>query len=62
MKIIKKLVFNTKHDSKFKSMVYYNVSFGQMDSDPWTKIFALAHLLPVNNKVIELNIKYYFAL
>ena len=63
MKIIKKfLVLNTNLDSEFKNMAYYNTTFGQMDSDAWAKIYVLAHLLPVNNKVIELQFKYYFAL
>ena len=56
MKLIKKfLVLNTKLDSEFKNMAYYNTTFGQMDSDAWAKIYVLAHLLPVNNKVIELQ-------
>ena len=61
MKIIKKsLVLNTKIDSEFKNMAYYNTTFGQMDSDAWAKIYVLAHLLPVNNKVIELQYKILF--
>ena len=61
MKIIKNfLVLNTKLDSEFKNMAYYNTTFGQMDSDAWAKIYVLAHLLPVNNKVIELQYKLLF--
>ena len=61
MKIIKKfLVLNTKLDSEFKNMAYYNTTFGQMDSDAWAKIYVLAHLLLVNNKVIELQYKILF--
>ena len=61
MKIIKKfLVLNTKLDSEFKNMAYYNTTFGQMDSDALAKIYVLAHLLPVNNKVIELQYKILF--
>ena len=63
MKIIKKfLVLNTKLDSEFKNTAYYNTTFGQMDSDAWAKIYVLAYLLPVNNKVIELQYKILFRL
>ena len=53
MKIIKKkLVLNTKLDSEFKNMAYYNTTFGQMDSDALAKIYVLTHLLPVNRLTI----------
>ena len=38
-------------------MAYCNATFGQMDSGAWANIFVLAHLLPVNNKVIDLQYK-----
>ena len=59
MKIIKKFL-NTNLDSEFKNMPYYNTTFGQMDSDAWAKIYVLAHLLPVNNKVMGLQYKILF--
>ena len=41
MKVLKKnLVLNTKLDSEFKNMAYYNTTFGQMDSDVWAKIYV----------------------
>ena len=58
--IIKKLVLSTKHDTKFKNMAYYNITFGHMDSVAWAKIYLLAHLLKVNNKVMELRYKTLF--
>ena len=42
------------------NMAYYNTIFGQMDSDAWAKIYILDHLLPVDNKVIELQYKILF--
>ena len=53
--------FKHKANSEFKNMAYYNTTFGQMDSDAWAKIYVLAHLLPVNNKVIELQYKILFS-
>ena len=54
------MVLKTKLDSEFKNIIYYNTTFGQMDNDAWAKIYVLAHLLPVNNKVIELQYKILF--
>ena len=54
------MVLNTKYDNEFKNMAYYNSTFGQIDSDAWEQVYLLAYLLPVNNKVIELQCKILF--
>ena len=61
MKTIKKfLVLNFNQNIQYKNMIYYNNTYEQMDSDTWKKIYELAHLLPVNNKVKELQYKILF--